>query len=48
MALKKMPPHAGKSGARPKKVKQPTQKSPKGRRVMVVGPSGKVRFEWMP
>lgn len=30
-----------------KKVKQPTQRTPQ-QRVMVMGPTGKIRFEWRP
>lgn len=44
MAIPKKP--ASKAGT-PKKVKQPTQRTPM-QRVMVVGPTGKRRFEWRP
>lgn len=39
-------PGSSKSGAA-KKVKQPTQRPPQ-QRVMVMGPTGKIRFEWRP
>lgn len=35
------------SGGKAKKQKQPTQRPPQ-QRVMVVGPTGKRRFEWRP
>lgn len=43
MAVKKPTAKAGKA----KKVKQPTQRPPQ-QRVMVMGPTGKIRFEWRP
>jgi hypothetical protein len=46
MGLKKMPsqPKAASKG-RPKKTKQPTQRTPR-ERIQVMGPSGKLRLEW--
>ena len=38
-------PGSSKSQGAAKKVKQPTQRPPK-QRVMVMGPTGKIRFEW--
>jgi hypothetical protein len=43
---KKTPPCTNKTTAS-KKQKQPTQRTP-FQRVMVVGPTGKRRFEWQP
>lgn len=39
-------PGSSKSG-KAKKTKQPTQRPPM-QRVMVMGPTGKIRFEWRP
>lgn len=46
MANKKPQPSSSKKAA-PKKQKQPTQKTPM-QRVMILGPTGKRRFEWRP
>lgn len=40
-------PGTSKSSGRTKKTKQPTQRPPM-QRVMVMGPTGKIRFEWRP
>lgn len=47
MALKKIPQKPAGKGGRVKKKKQPTQHPPM-QRVMVMGPTGKIRFEWRP
>lgn len=48
MALKKKPTSgSSKPGGKAKRKKQPTQRPPM-QRVMVMGPSGKIRFEWRP
>lgn len=38
-------PGTSKSGGKAKKIKQPTQRPPM-QRVMIVGPTGKIRFDW--
>ena len=40
-------PGSSKPSGKAKKVKQPTQRPPQ-QRVMVMGPTGKIRFEWRP
>jgi hypothetical protein len=45
MAQKKIPSKQAATKSRVKKGKQPTQRTPM-QRVLVVGPTGKRRFEW--
>lgn len=44
---KRIPPKPSSGKSRVKKQKQPTQRPPM-QRVMVMGPTGKLRFEWRP